>query len=305
MARRSGPELVPITFVNTCQRAGQGGQGGRPTAVLDDLEMDDEERRALPALLGTSHVVFVAAPASTPDGGEAVGLRFFTSAGELPACGHGTVAALTYLASRSTGRSFHTRLSAGERVFDGQAIRIGDGFLVSFDPGPVALRAATEEETAGVLDALGLTAAQLAGPPVVGSVGRERMLVPVWDTATLAALAPDLDRLRRACDPTELLGCYVWTVPAASGRGAARMFAPSVGIDEDIANANGTACLAAHLTGLGIDHISIDMGDAVGVPSTVVASTSPAPGGFLVSVGGHASIDRHPTVPGYQRSSST
>jgi trans-2,3-dihydro-3-hydroxyanthranilate isomerase len=45
------------------------------------------------------------------------------------------------------------------------------------------------------------------------------------------------------------------------------MFAPSIGVPEDIANANSTACLAAFLG----RELAVDMGDALGAPSTVVA----------------------------------
>jgi Phenazine biosynthesis-like protein len=56
------------------------------------------------------------------------------------------------------------------------------------------------------------------------------------------------------------------------------MFAPSIGVAEDIANANSTACLAAHLARRGITSISVDMGDALGSPSTITASAR-RPGG--------------------------
>jgi predicted PhzF superfamily epimerase YddE/YHI9 len=44
-----------------------------------------------------------------------------------------------------------------------------------------------------------------------------------------------------------LLGCFVYVPPAGDRPGAARMFAPAIGVDEDVANANSTGCLAAHL----------------------------------------------------------
>jgi hypothetical protein len=87
----------PVTIVNACLR---NGRGGSPTAVLDDTALTDDERRAVPALTGTSHAVFVSAEGSGPDGADA-SLRFFTATGELPACGHGTVAALAFLAERA------------------------------------------------------------------------------------------------------------------------------------------------------------------------------------------------------------
>src|SRR5215475_15194881 len=82
-----------VTLVHACQRAGSGGS---PTAVVDETSMSDADRCAVPSVAGTSHVAFV----STEDGA-AASLRFFTAEGELPACGHGTVAALAVLAERA------------------------------------------------------------------------------------------------------------------------------------------------------------------------------------------------------------
>ncbi|WP_433367479.1 PhzF family phenazine biosynthesis protein [Actinoplanes sp. CA-142083] len=256
-----------FTVVHACLR---NGRGGSPTAVLDESPMPDEERRLLPGRAGASHAVLIA-----EDGA----LRFFTSEGELPACGHGTVAALALLAHR-TGRAEHL-LRVGGRTFWGRALVGEDGlFDAAFDPGPISVRDPSSDEISEVSEALGLAP---TGTACVATLGRPRLLLPVADRATLAGLAPDLDRLRAASERFGLLGCYVYSVPDAEGRAAARMFAPAIGVPEDIANANSTACLAAHL---GLD-LRVDMGDSLGSPATVVATTQPS--GILV--GGAAVID--------------
>ncbi|MFJ7070394.1 PhzF family phenazine biosynthesis protein [Streptomyces sp. NPDC101115] len=288
---------MDVVVVRACLR---GGSGGSPTAVVVEPgqghgygaepgtgagagALDDDQRRRVPADHGTSHAVFVR---REPDG--LVGLRFFTSAGELPACGHGTVAALALLASREgPGR---VALRAGGRVFAGRAERAagaGVRFTAAFDPGPVKLREPTAEERGLVLPALGPAACE-AGPDVlVAGVGRERMLVPVRSRAALAALVPDLGRLRAACDRLGLLGAYVHSAPSAEGALAARMFAPSIGVPEDIANANSTACLAAHLARRGVASIAVDMGDPLGSPATITAAARPD---GTVELGGTAEL---------------
>jgi PhzF family phenazine biosynthesis protein len=112
------------------------------------------------------------------------------------------------------------------------------------------------------------------------------MLIPVATQADLAAMTPDLNRLREACDHLGLLGCYLYSTPAGDGRVAARMFAPSIGVPEDIANANSTACLAAYLAHQGVAALTVDMGDSLGAPATITATATPGPAGLLVRVGG-------------------
>ncbi|KAB2370622.1 PhzF family phenazine biosynthesis protein [Actinomadura montaniterrae] len=279
-----------VTIVNACRR---DGRGGSPTAVLDDRPMTDAERRAVPALMGTSHAVFL----SGADDGPAVSVRFFTAEGELPACGHGTVAALAVLAERAGDDDHHAVLRTSRRSFTGHCVRGADHFTAAFDPGPVELREPTARERDLVVRALGIAPGALGSGLSVASVGRPRMLVPVTTRSALSTLAPDQPGLRAACDELGLLGAYVHTPPTAEGRLAARLFAPSIGVPEDIANANSTACLAAHLAGRGITGISVDMGDALGAPSTITATARQATPGPAVRVGGTATIERTTVLP--------
>lgn len=280
------PEAV---LVSACQR---GGAGGSPTVVLDDAPFTDEERRRIPAEWGTSHAVFLRA-AGTERGRPACTLRFFTAQAELPACGHGTVAALAVLAERAGADHDHRAvLRTAHRAFAGRASRSGDGLTAWFDPGPVSLRSATGPELRAVAGGLGLTTDAVAGDACVASNGRPRLLLPVRSRAALAELAPDPARLRAACDRHGLLGCYAYAPPDRHGRAAARMFAPSIGVPEDIANANSTACLAAHAAGFGIHRLAVDMGDHLGSPSTITATAHHDGTGLRIRVGGRAAITR-------------
>ncbi len=284
---------LPVTIVSACQR---DGGGGSPTAVLDETLLSDEQRRRVPVLAGTSHAVFVS-PSGGGPGGASVSLRFFTSEGELPACGHGTVAALAFLAARAGGEEYRSTLHASGRVFGGWSTWDGTRADAAFEPGHVTLREPAETEYADVLAALGVTGRTLAPGTAVASVGRPRLLVPLTTRSALAALAPDFDGLRAACDRLGLLGCYVHSAPEPTGRAAARMFAPSIGVPEDIANANSTACLAARLAGRGITRVAVDMGDSLGSPATITATTRPGPAGPLVHLGGTARLVRAVRLP--------
>ncbi len=264
--------------------------------MLDEMPLSDAQRRRVPDLAGTSHAVFVSLPSGGPEGAP-VSLHFFTSEGELPACGHGTVAALAFLAARAGGERYRATLHASGRVFEGWSLREGTRANTAFEPGPVDLREPTASELVDVLAALGVTHHTLAPGAAVASVGRPRLLVPLTTRSALAALAPDFDRLRAACNRLGFLGCYVYSVPDPTGRAAARMFAPSIGVPEDIANANSTACLAARLAGQGTTRIAVDMGDSLGSPATITATTQPGPAGPLIHLGGTARLIRVVRLP--------
>jgi PhzF family phenazine biosynthesis protein len=236
--------------------------------------------------MGTSHAVFVSL-GSSPD---VVALRFFTATGELPGCGHGTVAALAFLAERSGGQRYQTVLSASGRAFSGNAICDRDEISAGFDPGVAGVRQPRNAERDLVRESFGDGSDVLADDVWVASLGRARLLVPVASRSALAELTPDLARLRDGCDRLDLLGCYVYSLPSAGGRLAARMFAPAIGVPEDIANANSTACLAAHLAQHGVNAVTVDMGDAVGRPASVTATAELQGAAIKIRVGGTAKV---------------
>ncbi|WP_253916781.1 PhzF family phenazine biosynthesis protein [Streptomyces sp. MNP-20] len=289
---RTSSRGLPVAVVSACLR---DGHGGSPTAVVDGMPATEAERRRIPVLLGTSHAVFVREEdrAEGHEGGlPRVSLRFATAEGDLPACGHGTVAALAVLAERAGTAEYRAVLRTAQATFTGRAVRHPGGLVeAAFETDSVTLRAADPAELGLVLPALGLDAAAV-GEACVATLGRPRMLLPLPSREALAGLAPDPDRLRAACDAFGLLGCYVHCEPHADGRTAARLFAPSIGVPEDVANANSTACLAALLATRGIDRVAVDMGDSLGHPATITAGSRTGPLGRLVHVGGTARTDR-------------
>ncbi|WP_042383400.1 PhzF family phenazine biosynthesis protein [Streptacidiphilus melanogenes] len=288
---------VPVTVVHACLR---DGSGGSPTAVVAECDaLDDAARRRIPALARTSHAVFV--DTGTGDGETAV--RFFTAEGELPACGHGTVAALAYLAEHAGMHAVDEqqrttlRSTATGQPVEGLTARQRGLLTAEFAVAPVTLREPATDELSLLLPALGLPLVRAAA---IATLGRPRLLVRAPSAAALRQLAPDLPALDDACRELDLLGCYVYAGPATPrGRLAARMFAPAIGVPEDIANANSTACLATalHASG-GLEatasrpgRLAVDMGDSVDSPATITATVATlADGSPQVWVGGTARV---------------
>jgi trans-2,3-dihydro-3-hydroxyanthranilate isomerase len=291
---RPAPDRVAITVVEACLRQGAGGS---PTAVVWDTGLDERFWMRIPRHVGTSHAVIIAPPSGPDDRSPVPAVRFFTADDELAACGHGTIAALAFLADHARTEDYRTVLQTPARRFAADAARTGTSFTAGFDPGQVALRAATRRERELGAHALRPGAGVLDSEICVASIGRPRLMVPVASAAALRELSPDMTSLRQACDELGLLGCYCYTAMSA-GRVAARMFAPSIGVPEDIANANSSACLAALLAREGIAQVAVDMGDSLGRPSTIVTSASEGGGrGQRLRVTGAAAITATVEIP--------
>ncbi|ADP83013.1 PhzF family phenazine biosynthesis protein [Pseudofrankia inefficax] len=291
-------QTLDVLTVAACLR---DGVGGSPTAVITGShELGDADLARLPARLGASHLAVV------EPGDRVRALRFFTSAGELPNCGHGTIAAIAVLALARGG--FQGRLRAAGREFEAAGIfrpptrPAGPAlFDAWFDQGVVDSRSATAPEREAFLAALGLSPDALHPDDEVSvaSPGRERLLVPVADRSVLAALRPDQDRLADASRRHGQLGCFVYVPPSPATSAAARMFAPAIGVPEDVANANSTGCLAGHLLVTGRDPaVTVDQGDALGHPSTVRATATRTARGIATRVGGAVQVRRTSRIAG-------
>jgi PhzF family phenazine biosynthesis protein len=228
-------------------------------------------------------------------------VRFFTRTGALVAgCGHGTVAVHAAALVRSGGSAHRSRLRVADRTLDAVSVRTADGIDVSFDQGSVDLRAVQDAEHDGVLTALGLPDPALRagdGAPVLASPGAPRMLVAVADRAALRAVRPDVGALDGALRRAGLLGCFVYVPPRPGAAAEARMFAPVIGVPEDVANANSTGCLAAHLLATrGLDSLVCDQGDVLGRPCRVTASAARTRDGYRARVGGRAVVREVRTI---------
>lgn len=278
----------PMTVVNACTR---DGHGGSPTAVvIDDATLTDDERHATARGTGTSHTVFI--DTSTPD---TPTVRFFTSVGELTNCGHGIIAAQAVLLHRGGATEHHGHQRCAGRVFTTTAIRRRDGVEVWFDQGVIALSDAATGD--GIITALGLRRADITADVRVASPGTPRLLVPVRDHRTLLSMRPDFGRLATECRRLGYLGCFTYALSPTARTAAARMFAPAIGVDEDIANANSVGCLAAHLLDTsGTGEIEVHQGDTLGRPSSISASATHTGSGIVARIGGVVDLGS-PVVP--------
>ncbi|MET8040384.1 PhzF family phenazine biosynthesis isomerase [Micromonospora sp. NPDC005215] len=290
-----------VIVVAACTR---DGRGGSPTAVvIDDATRTDDERRAVASTAGTSHTAFVdSSSVALP------GVRFFTTEGELQNCGHGTIAVQAVLLRRSGATQHHGHQRTGNRTVAVTATRRRDGIEVWFEQGVIALRDHAESASGAsradgasgaIIAALGLTPDDIAADDLrVASPGTPRLLVRVQERRTLLAMRPDFARLAAECRRLGYLGCFAYALSPTASPATARMFAPAIGVDEDIVNANSVGCLAAHLldTSRNSD-IEVHQGDALGRPSSVCATATQTRDGIAARTGGLVHHPRaQPTV---------
>ncbi len=241
--------------------------GGNPAPiVLDAADMTDAAMQHVARTHGLE-CAFVVDPADT---GCPVALRFWVPHHEMSMCGHATLGAVWLLHQQgqlpsSTELSVHT---PSGRV---RARIAKDGSVTISQP---VAHLQTIQDPTDILEALGLTRADLAEHPVRNSTtSRTKTLVPVRDVATLDGLRPQLDGIEDACDGAGSTGLYPYA-PSGGRQVDARQFPRSSGYPEDPATGIAATALAFGLLADGwltaVEHpLTIRQGRAMNRPSTI------------------------------------
>ncbi len=213
---------------------------GNPLAVV--LDADGLATTALQALAREFHLSETAFPLLPDAAGADYRLRIFTPETELPFAGHPSIGAAWVLARLGRISPGVVRQSCGAGVLP---------LSVEAGPGRVELTGGTPTvgepvDPAPWLDAVGLVAADLAGPPPrVAGAGLDFGYLSVSEAARARA-APDLGRLRGL--GAAGLSVFAWH----GGRARARVFAGDVGVPEDPATGSAALGLGAYLVATGL-----------------------------------------------------
>lgn len=241
--------------------------GGNPAPiVLGAADMTDAAMQHLARAYGLESA-FVLDPANT---GRQVALRFWVPNHEMSMCGHATLGAVGLLHQQgqlpsSTELLVHTPSgSVRARIAADASVTISQ---------PIA-HLQTIEDPTDILEALGLTRANLAEHPVRNSTtSSTKTLVPVRDVATLDGLLPQLEAIEHACDGVRSTGLYPYA-PSGDHQVDARQFPRSSGYPEDPATGIAATALVFGLLADGFltadEHpLTIRQGRAMNRPSTI------------------------------------
>jgi len=267
MSLRPQVELVSVFA------AGPGGGNPAPI-VIDATGMSDADMQAVARHYGhESGFVLPAAPGSRCD----YEFRFWVPNHEMSMCGHATVGAVWLL--HQAGRLQRDRLTIQTRSGE-VAVRItGDtdqGAAVEISQPMGRVEPLPQPRQDEILDALGITDAQLAPLPIQNAcTSRVKPLIPLSNPAVLDALQPRFDRIEGVCERIGSTGLYPYAISDA-GRQIfdARQFPRASGYPEDAATGIAASALSFGLLASGMVEastrtITIRQGRAMKRPSQI------------------------------------
>jgi len=213
----------------------RAGEGNVALVVLGHAG-DAAERQAFAAAAAKPACAFVDAG----DEEAAFTLDYFYPHTRSPLCLHATLAAARVLLERQPGPLRVRTAMRGQLLT--LSMRDGDVFI-SLSRQQAPSPALPEELPAQLLAQPGL---QLASAPAVASVGSPKLLLEVADSATLAALQPDLPAIQAWGQQHGVSGCYAWC-RRSDGAFEGRNFNHLEPTLEDAATGVAAGALAVHL----------------------------------------------------------
>jgi trans-2,3-dihydro-3-hydroxyanthranilate isomerase len=268
---------------------------GNPLAVVFKADhLSDGQMQAIAGEFNLSETAFITAPKSER---HTAALKIFTPRTELPFAGHPTIGAAVALGiqTRASAVRFEELVGVVTCVLDQLDKRSG---FARFALPRLPAEVGAAPENGALAMALGIDQDAIGCGryhPAVMSAGVPFYLVPVRDTATLAAIEPQHGHWGDAF----VIGrgqVYAFTQTPGEPENdmAARMFAPGMGIGEDPATGSAAAALVGLLSREAPDGqtvVRLRQGKEMGRPSLISIQIRKE-GETLThaSIGGHAVV---------------
>ncbi|WP_168455460.1 PhzF family phenazine biosynthesis protein [Wolbachia endosymbiont of Ctenocephalides felis wCfeJ] len=259
---------------------------GNPAAVVIEFSGNSQQMQLLAKKLNFPATVFILPSKSNKVVAQ---LRFFAPATELSMCGHGILAAASYLfRDKTEGKlvieTLENKIVKIEKRHDG---------LLQFTS-TRAQRLDINIDDKEIRGLLGLPSSLLIksdNPYCVASIGSPKLLVPIISRQTLLTIKPDFLGITDWSIKNDVNGIYAYTSDTVDtgSHFHARSFNPNSGNDEDAATGVAAAALASVYSDetAKLSDVIIEQGDCIGKKSRIVVTVNEE----LLKIGGYAAID--------------
>ncbi len=223
---------------------------GNPAGVVTNADdLDEATMQKIAREMNNSETAFVF---DGKPGKYDVQVRFFTPLMEVPMCGHATIAAHYALAVERSVSSGRLIQKVGVGCLPVDIIQQGQDYKIVMTQGDIQFEEPLSQSLSDEIKlALGLQENDMIknAPIQVVSTGHSKVFVGINSFEQLKQLTPDYSRLIQISQQIKCNGYLVFTPesPKSDCLISARMFGPSIGINEDPVNGSSGGALGAYL----------------------------------------------------------
>ena len=223
---------------------------GNPAGVVVNAEgLNDYQMQQIARELNNSETAFL----FPPDNDDCDGIiRYFTPSTEVPICGHATIAAMYAKAIEDNLDSCVLKFKTKIGILPFEIIKNNGDYQVVMTQGAFELSPTFDKEiTNKMLTALGLEESDTNKncPIQIASTGHSKVMIGIKNREKLNSLSPDYNALADLSTTINCNGYFVFTFDSDSKDilTYGRMFAPSIGINEDPVTGNANGPLGGYL----------------------------------------------------------
>ena len=223
---------------------------GNPAGVVVNAEgLSETQMQLIARELNNSETAFLLP--SNDNSCDGV-IRYFTPTTEVPICGHATIAAMYAKAFEENLDSCVLRIKTKVGILPFEIIKNQNNYKVIMTQGRIEIDLPLSETNRNILlDSLSLTIKDLDPrcPVQIASTGHSKVMIGITKKETLNNLKPNLTKLAELSNTINCQGYYVFTLDSNDDDILVhgRMFAPSIGINEDPVTGNANGPLGAYL----------------------------------------------------------
>ncbi|QLY78420.1 PhzF family isomerase [Clostridium intestinale] len=223
---------------------------GNPAGVITNADgLKDDEMQKIARELNNSETAFIF---SKDNNDYDVHVRFFTPKNEVPICGHATIAAHYVRTVENNLDNMRIYHKTGAGILPVDIIREDEDYRIVMTQGEIGFGDIIEDRNKeSLLEALHIKEDDLLEEYKIQivSTGHSKVMIGIKDKVVLNNLNPDYSGLSRLSSIINCNGYYVFTVDSEDSDILVhgRMFAPSIGINEDPVTGNANGPLGAYL----------------------------------------------------------
>lgn len=223
---------------------------GNPAGVIVNAEgLNDYQMQQIARELNNSETAFL----FPPDNDDCDGIiRYFTPSTEVPICGHATIAAMYAKAIEDNLDSCVLKFKTKVGILPFEIIKNNGDYQVVMTQGTFELSPTFDKDIIiKMLTALGLEESDTDKncPIQIASTGHSKVMIGIKSREKLNSLSPDYNALADLSTIINCNGYFVFTFDSDSKDilTYGRMFAPSIGINEDPVTGNANGPLGGYL----------------------------------------------------------
>lgn len=223
---------------------------GNPAGVVVNADgLKDSEMQQIARELNNSETAFLFPPDSDDCDGV---IRYFSPTIEVPICGHATIAAMYAKALEDNLDSCVLKMKTKIGILPFEIIKKEDDYQVLMTQGRFELSPTFDDDTEKrMVAALGLDYDDIDTrcPIQIASTGHSKVMIGIKSREKLNNLAPKYNDLAQLSTQINCNGYFVFTFDSDNEDilTYGRMFAPSIGINEDPVTGNANGPLGGYL----------------------------------------------------------